>query len=1005
MSEAMADFQQKMSEPHTRDFASLGVNFSVASLSMKKLLSLLLSTVLSSSVLAAGPIRVLYLGKEGTSSSQHCHILMEQFGRDAIWFDYTAEPAAVTPEWLAKFDSILLDAPAADFPALAQYDQKRVVGDRLPPSDADWAKPEALTDLRTRLLGAAGETRRKEWEAFLASREKEQREPHPNVANYEKRPEPITFQHPLSVKGSIERTQVPIDLRLELFASEPDITKPIAFAWDERGRLWVAETRDYPHDVKEGGQGNDSIKICEDTDGDGRADKFTIFADKLNLPTSLVFARGGIIVAQSPKFLFLKDTNGDDKADVREVIMESWGVRDTHAQASNLHYGYDNWLHGCVGYSGFRGTVGGKMLDFTMGTYRFKADGSTLEFLHQFTNNSWAHSFNAAGDDFGGTANGAPLFYGGIPAHLAPKGLKLMSAKRINVEPKAHAITTNYRQVDVFGGYTAACGSAFIYSANLPPRLQGKVMVCEPTMKVISLMDVQPDGAGYIAKDGFNLLASSDEWNSPVFAEVGPDGAVWVADWQNYIIQHNPTPSVDRGGYAARTGIGGAHENPLRDHERGRIYRIVWEKAPKPVVPSLHNASTADLVKALSHDTQYWRLTAQRLIVDNTKTDAVDALKKIITTNDKSLAAIHALWALNGLAALDDSTHRSALQSSNASLRRNAIRSLGSDERSQALFHGSGCVSDADPHTRLAALVKLAEFPTTPEITTLAKRLSVDPQIRGDEWLNEAAKLLVRKHNALAFKEGPNLLPNPGFEVAGTDGLPEGWKRRDYGNREANARAEWKVIDTDAHGGTKALRCITRGDADTSLHADVSLKPNTDYRLSGWVRSHALRGKVSLNDHVGRVETDRVSGETPWTLVDMTFNSGNRTTASINVLHVARGDGLWDDVKLCELIPDDVTEQVAAGDSKRGEQIFFKHTTAACVLCHAVRGQGSTVGPALDGIAGRKDAKYLEESLLEPNKALAEGFQQLGVSPMPPMGLVLKKQELEDIKAYLQTLK
>jgi putative membrane-bound dehydrogenase-like protein len=975
------------------------------SLSMK-LLSVLLSTVLSSSALAGlGPIRVLYLGKEGNSSSQHCHTLMEQFGRDAIWFDFIADAATVTPEWLARFDAVLLDAPAGDFASLAQFDRKRIIGDQLPVSGADWVNPEALAKIRVRILEAAGETKRKEWEEFLAKREVEKREPNPNVANYEKRPQAITFQQPLSVKGSIQRTQLPVDLRLELFASEPDISKPIAFAWDERGRLWVAETRDYPHGVRQDLHGNDSIKICEDTNGDGRADKFTVFADKLNLPTSLVFARGGIIVAQSPVFLFLKDTNGDDKADVREVIMESWGVRDTHAQASNLHYGYDNWLHGCVGYSGFKGTVGGKMLDFTMGTYRFKADGSALEFLHQFTNNSWAQSFNAAGDEFGGTANGAPIFYGGIPANLAPQGMKLMSAKRINIEPKAHAITTNYRQVDVFGGYTAACGSSFIYSANLPPRLQGKAMICEPTMKLISLMDVQAEGAGYVAKDSFNLLASSDEWHSPVFAEVGPDGAVWVADWQNYIIQHNPTPSVERGGYKAQTGVGGAHENPLRDHERGRIYRIVWDKATKTAIPSLEKAGTSELLKSLSHDTQYWRLTAQRLLVENRKTDAIDALKKIVTANDKSVAAIHALWALQGLGALDDPTHRAALQSTDPALRRNAIRALGTDQRSQTLFNGSGCVSDAEPHTCLSALVKLAEFPTTPEITTLVKRLSVDPQVRSDEWLNEAAKLLVRKHNALAFKEGPNLLPNPGFEVVGTDGLPEGWKRRDYGDREANKSAEWKVIDTEVHSGTKALRCITRGDADTSLYADVTLKPNTEYRLSGWVRSHAVRGKVSLNDHVGRAETDLVSGETKWTHVDVTFNSGNRTKTTINVLHVARGDGFWDDVTLCELLPDDPAEQVAAGDSKRGEQIFFKHATAACVLCHAVKGQGSTVGPGLDGIATRKDAKYIEESLLEPNKTLAQGFQQLGVSPMPPMGLVLKKQELEDIKAYLQTLK
>ncbi len=262
-----------------------------------------------------------------------------------------------------------------------------------------------------------------------------------------------------------------------------------------------------------------------------------------------------------------------------KVILTGWGIRDTHAQTSSLSYGYDNWLRGAVGYSGFAGEVGGEKKNFAMGSYRFTADGAKLEFLHQFSNNTWGYGANAAGDSFGGTANNAPIFFGGIPATAWAKGSRGMSAKKINVVDKAHTITPNFRQVDVMGGWTAAAGSTFIYSAQLPPRLQGMAMVCEPTMKLIGLMDVQPDGAGYVAKDAYSLVASSDEWMSPVFAEVGPDGAIWFADWQNFIIQHNPTPSVGRGGYDAKTGVGGAHENDLRDHSRGRIYRIVWDKA------------------------------------------------------------------------------------------------------------------------------------------------------------------------------------------------------------------------------------------------------------------------------------------------------------------------------------------------------------------------------------------------------------------------------------------
>lgn len=934
---------------------------------MKAVLITFLLTVSAHAALT-GPIRVLYLDTEGREQTAigPLHEAMRDLGRDAIWFDYFSRRSDVPMDAPANYDVIIHTGMVEVNEFVAAFAEAGTLLGGL--------KESTPSQLKERILKTLIAERKSSYEAFLKQREREQREKHPQVANYEKRPEPLTLQLPFSIKGSMERTQVPADCELKLFASEPDIAKPIAFAWDERGRCWVVETRDYPHGVQESGEGQDSVKICEDTDGDGKADKFTVFADKLNLPTGIVFARKGIIVAAPPKFIYLEDTDGDDKADKREVIIDCWGIRDTHAQASNLHYGFDNWIYGCVGYSGIEGYVGGKKHQFAMGTYRFKPDGSALEFLHQFTNNAWGHSYNDAGDQFGGTANGAPIFFGGIPATAYAESSRGMTAKKINVVDTCHTITPNFRQVDVFGGYTAAAGSNFIYSDALPKRFQRIAMVCEPTMKVVSLMDVQPDGAGYKALDAFNIYASSDEWNSPVHAEVGPDGAVWVADFQNFIIQHNPTPSKERGGFVATTGVGGAHENDLRDHSRGRIYRIVAKGAPKAT------------------DTLYSRLTQQRLAVEDR------------SYKPNSTYSAHDLWTQHALGKLDSKTHQAALISKDAKLRRNAIRALGSDKSSQDLFFGSGVISDPDLHTRLAAFVKLSDFPTTPEIQTLVKKLAADPVVKNDEWLAEAAKMLGKKHKALNFKEGPNLLPNPGFEET----IAQTWKHRDYGNRPGNKGAEWEIV-TDpkmVHSGKRAMRCITRDDADTSHFADVPLKPNTDYKLSGWVKTRSLKGTASLNDHIGRAWTKKLSRNNDWTEVEVVFNSKDRPVASINLLHVGIGDTYFDDVKLCELILEaEEDEKNLVGDAKRGEKIFWEHPVAACKNCHILKGQGSAVGPALDGIASRKDEAYILESLINPNAKLAEGYTATPISPMPPMNLILKPQEFADVKAFILSLK
>ncbi len=328
-------------------------------------------------------------------------------------------------------------------------------------------------------------------------------------------------------------------------------------AWDERGRLWIAETKDYPNSPQPNGQGNDVIKILEDTNHDGRADKATIFADKLSIVSSLVFVNGGIIVSQAGELVALKDTNGDDKADVREPLITGWGMRDTHALASNLKYGLDNWIWGAVGYSGFNGV--GRRQRRSRSIRRSivsRETASRWSTWPTFTNNTWGLGFNETFDVFGSTANGEHSDYVAIPRpyYQGVTGLTGDGKKKLDGHYAMQANTPRIRQVDVQGGFTAAAGHNFYTARAFPQEYWNRVaFVNEPTGHVVHRAVIERQGSGFAEKDGWNVAASDDEWFAPVHAEVGPDGALWFLDFYDFIIQHNPRRSAGRRDIPERT--------------------------------------------------------------------------------------------------------------------------------------------------------------------------------------------------------------------------------------------------------------------------------------------------------------------------------------------------------------------------------------------------------------------------------------------------------------------
>ena len=869
--------------------------------------------------------------------------------------------------------------------------------------------------LKKGILWAIGDQRRQSYEAFMAKRPPLQYEERGNIPNYERRLKPLPYQRPLSPEASMQYTRVPIGFRLELFASEPDVVNPIYMQWDEQGRLWVAESPDYPNELTDDRKGNDSIKILEDTDKDGRCDKVTVFADGLNIPTSFTFANGGVIMAHAPDFLFMKDTNGDDKADVREVLFTGFGVGDTHAGPSNLRYGFDNWVYGTVGYARFNGEVGGEKHNFGMGVFRFRPDGSKMEFLHQFNNNTWGLGFNEAGDVFGSTANNNPSFFGGLPATIFGEKRK-MTAQMIADSPAFHPITPNIRQVDAFNAYTAGCGHALATSAAFPKEWQNNMaFVCGPTGNLMGGYKIRKTGSGYSAKNAFSIVASADEWFSPVVAEVGPDGHLWIADWYNFIIQHNPTPSMGRGGYDAKRGKGNAHINPNRDRQHGRIYRVIWEGAEKPDVCSLDKSSPKDLLNALSNENLFWRQTAQRLLLERGKKDLAADLKNLV--KESSTASIHALWALEGLGALDDATHKAALFSHNSDLQINALRALGPDVASANLLFDSTLLTSRNLHVRRVAFTQLALLEDEAVRSQTASLLLKNPENAEDEWLGLALRAAGggSPQSSGGFTVGPNLVPNPSFEETEGD-LPAQWKVRVYSGPSGKATHTLESRTEYVRTGKHSFKIHSNDGHDTSLSIPINIKPHTEYRLSGWVKTQNLQGARGAQYNIHEIQADgrtnAVLGTNDWTGVQVRFNSQGKNHITLNALFGGWGRSkgtIWfDDVELVELIPIQSERQEAseiAGDAEKGEKIFHTHLAAACVRCHSLNGKGGNIGPPMDGIALRKDRPYLHESLVNPTATLAKGYEKLVNSPMPPMNIVLNEQEIEDVLEYLMTLK
>ena len=313
--------------------------------------------------------------------------------------------------------------------------------------------------------------------------------------------------------------------------------------------------------------------------------------------------------------------------------------------------------------------------------------------------------------------------------------------------PKFHAATEKVRQMDNHGAYSSAAGHA-IYTARVYPKewWNRTGFVCEPEAHLVGTFLLQPKGASFKSTNPFNLLASDDEWSAPIVAEVGPDGNVWVIDWYNFIVQHNPTP------YGFKTGKGNAYESDLRDKKNGRIYRVVYQgkESSKPVAaPKLDRRDPASLLAALRHPTMLWRLEAQRLLVDRGELDVVESLLELVRDPSMdeiglNVGAIHAINTLGGLGVVKEPNTtvfqavKEALRHPSAGVRRAAVMNLPHCEASVVALAESKVTEDHDVQVRLASLLALADLPVSETGARLVASALRNLSTNDDRWIKDA---------------------------------------------------------------------------------------------------------------------------------------------------------------------------------------------------------------------------------------------------------------------------